>query len=190
MNSLRVFLLALLHCLSINCAAQDLLDSFGHLARWIPVYGYELRVSAAFGRSDLPYVVYNPMLLDQFPSEYIIFLVLRQDHVAAIVSTDSSERKRRSLRDISGTQPIEEESIYDNPKLGSFQARALDCLAYRVLIPAARRKLVQYVREANRQSEKAVPIWPTNRFLLPFDFAFLYSSVCMLFAERFTLKKE
>ena len=190
MKNLRFFVCALLCCASTNSRAQDLLDSFGHLARWLPLNGYELRISAAFGRSDLPYVIYDPLLLDKIPTEYLLFMVLRQDYVAAVVSADPSERKRRLLRDISGTQPIDEESLYENPRLGRYQAQALDCLAYRVLNPSARKRMSQYIRDQKSKVDGSIPIWPTKRYLLLSDFAFLESSECHNFAERFALKKE
>lgn len=189
MTNWRFLLCIPLYCVPINTIAQDLLDSFGNFTRWLPLNGYELRVSAAFGRSDLPYVIYDPLLLDKVPTEYLTFTVLRQDYVAAIVSADPSARKRRSLRDLSGTQPIDEESLYENPILGRFRARALDCLAYRFLIPPARRGIFRYIHGEQSKIESPIHIWPTKRRLLTSDFEFLDSSECVNFAERFAFKK-
>jgi hypothetical protein len=181
----------------------------GRLAEWVPRFDPNISLSAAFGKNGLPIVIYNPEFGENFHEEYALFLLLRQDFVAYIVSDRLREDGYFSqpfdvsppveLYDSKGKSPlspsrpspdrsksqrlpfttIPESDTYSDPILNGRSSQGLDYLAYRALDPGDRAKFLDTVEKAIITQQKLKALPSARRTFSSQDLRFLETPVCM-----------
>ena len=191
-------------CITLVCILLSFSNSHaqkfgtGQNVEWISNAELRVPLSAAFGRSGLPVVAYNSEMMANFPQSFALFLLARQDYVAAL-ATDSLAGERegsrsggRKLQSLSGTRQlpsdlIDERLIYDHPIFrNSNPAQAIDCLAFQSIPPQQRQQLLEVVL---LYPNTEIRIFPTSRLLQLADIQFgLNSQACISFTQSFRRK--